>query len=112
MIYCVAEISIQPVFSGNVQPGWDVELYRNGKLDRLHPRFGRMVEYLFEDVEIFFGKNNFKKLLPLAPKDRRGYWKMKWFRLAAECYLQENFEWRASATQREEKVITLEREDS
>lgn len=46
-------------FIGDSQPGWEVELYRNGSLlDVLI--VGDDGRYVFEDVEIFFGNNIFR----------------------------------------------------
>ncbi len=46
-------------FTGKVQPGWEVELYRNGQLIG----FQSILEdgtYLFEDVKLLFGTNRFR----------------------------------------------------
>lgn len=46
-------------FTGKVQPGWEVELYRNGQLIG----FQSIMEdgtYLFENVELLFGTNRFR----------------------------------------------------
>ncbi|WP_022941856.1 SdrD B-like domain-containing protein [Psychromonas hadalis] len=46
-------------FSGNIQPGWDIELYRNGLLidKQLTVSNGR---YDFKDVDLLFGDNQFE----------------------------------------------------
>jgi len=46
-------------FSGSIQPGWDIELYRNGILieQALSSADGR---YEFNDIPIFYGDNKFQ----------------------------------------------------
>ena len=60
--------------SGDVQVGWDVELYRNGVLiDRkLNIESGR---YDFEDIQLFTGENNFRVVLygPQGQEVTRSY---------------------------------------
>lgn len=48
--------------TGAVQPGWDVELYRNGLLigQQLSLADGR---YLFENIDLIYGQNNFELIL-------------------------------------------------
>lgn len=48
--------------TGAIQPGWDIELYRNGLLieQQLSLADGR---YLFENIELIFGQNNFELIL-------------------------------------------------
>lgn len=46
-------------FEGDIQPGWDIELYRNSVLLRT-TRAGSDGRYLFEDVPLTFGENEFR----------------------------------------------------
>ena len=46
---------------GNVQPGWDVELYRNASFINIH-RAGSDGQYLFEKVDLVPGDNDIKLL--------------------------------------------------
>lgn len=47
---------------GNVQPGWDVELYRNGQLiEALTAKDDGLYE--FEDVVLYYGENKFKVMM-------------------------------------------------
>ncbi|NTS75666.1 hypothetical protein HR060_02195 [Catenovulum sp. SM1970] len=56
-------------FVGDIQPGWDVELYRNNILvaNQLSLADGR---YEFYDIELFFGDNNFE-LVFYGPQGQR-----------------------------------------
>jgi len=51
--------SNQVNLTGSVQPGWDIELYRNGVLigQQLSLSDGR---YIFENIDLIFGANNFE----------------------------------------------------
>jgi len=46
-------------FEGDLSPGWDVEVYRNNILLNTQ-RVGSDGRYSFEDVPIYYGKNDFK----------------------------------------------------
>ena len=46
-------------FEGDLSPGWDVEIYRNGNLVGSQ-RVGPEGRYEFEDVALFYGENNFE----------------------------------------------------
>jgi len=49
-------------FEGDLPPGWDVELYRNGEL-LAFSRPGGSQRYLFEDVALVYGDNRFEIIL-------------------------------------------------
>jgi len=47
---------------GDVQPGWDVELYRNGQLlERIVAKEDGLYEFL--DIPLYFGENDFKIIM-------------------------------------------------
>lgn len=46
-------------FEGDLPPGWDVEVYRNGNLQDSH-RVGSDGRYAFEEVPLYYGKNDFE----------------------------------------------------
>jgi len=46
-------------FEGNLPPGWDIELYRNGVLINTRT-VGAEGRYTFNDVPVYYGKNDFK----------------------------------------------------
>lgn len=46
-------------FEGNINPGWEVELYRNDQLLDFQT-VGSNGRYLFQDVEVLYGENVFK----------------------------------------------------
>lgn len=46
-------------FEGDIPPGWDVEIYRNGNLVGSQ-RVGSDGRYDFKEVDLFYGKNDFE----------------------------------------------------
>lgn len=48
-------------FEGAILPGWDIELYRNDVLIQ-NQRAGLDGRYSFQNIDLFYGENNFKML--------------------------------------------------
>ena len=56
-------------FDGDLPPGWDAELYRNGQLVAF-AKGGASQRYSFEEVELGFGDNRFE-IIPYGPQGQQ-----------------------------------------
>lgn len=92
-------------FEGNTQPGWDVELYRNGTLVE-SVRVGGDGRYQFEDVPVYFGTNGFQ-LLALGPQGQRRMIETKDINVGSGMLKAGNLEYKLSATQQKNSVLGL-----
>lgn len=84
-------------FEGNMQPGWDVELYQNGNLIN-SVRVGSDGRYLFEDIPVYFGNNAFQ-VVALGPQGQRRIAETKNINVGSGMLKAGGFEYNLSATQ-------------
>jgi hypothetical protein len=97
-------------FEGNMQPGWDVELYQNGNLIN-SVRVGADGRYLFEDVPVYFGANAFQ-LLALGPQGQKRMIESKDVNVGSGMLKAGKLEYNVSATQAKNLVPGFDEEES
>ncbi|WP_028580529.1 SdrD B-like domain-containing protein [Desulfogranum japonicum] len=90
-------------FQGNVQPGWDVELHRNGRLIN-SMRILADGEYRFENVDVFFGKNDFK-IIAFGPQGQEKIVDQEVITVGGGMQSQGELNYKLSTTQRK-KTLT------
>lgn len=93
-------------FEGNVQPGWDVELYRNDILiDSI--RVDQDGRYLFEDVPIYVGPNAFQ-VVAHGPQGQQRIVESKNLNIGGSMLPPGDFDYSLSATQNDTTVFGLD----
>ncbi len=97
-------------FEGNMQPGWDVELYRNNELLQ-SIRVSGDGRYLFDEVPVFFGKNEFR-IKAFGPQGQRRLVEDKTINVGSQMIAPGEFEYNLSATQRENTILGIDEEHS
>ncbi|MBM9537092.1 stalk domain-containing protein [Desulfobulbus alkaliphilus] len=95
-------------FEGNMQPGWDVELYRNDILiDSI--RVGQDGRYLFEDVPINVGTNAFQ-VVAHGPQGQQRVVESKNLRIGGGMLPPGDFNYSLSATRNNTSVFGLDQQ--
>jgi len=90
-------------FEGNMQPGWDVELYRNKTLvDSI--RIGQDGRYIFDDIQLFYGKNTFR-VVAFGPQGQQRVIQEKDINIGTEMLPPKAFKYDISASQKNVTVI-------
>lgn len=97
-------------FEGNLQPGWDVELYRRDKLVR-SIRVGTDGRYIFDDIPLFFGENKFK-LIAFGTQGQRRVLEDKSINVGSTMLPKDAFEYELSATQRNKTILGIDERNS
>lgn len=97
-------------FEGNVPPGWDAELYRNGTLIQ-SLRAGNDGRYLFSDIPVFFGKNSFE-VRTYGPQGQRRLADEKIINVGTEMIPEGDFEYSLSATEKKTTVLGVDERNS
>lgn len=92
-------------FEGDVLPGWDVELYRNGTLIEAQ-HVGEDGRYTFDKVPIFFGANSFK-VLTFGPQGQQRLADEQDIRVGSSMLTPGKTEYGLSATQRKSTVLGI-----
>ena len=93
-------------FEGNMQPGWDVELYRNKVLVQ-SSRVGADGRYLFDEVPVYFGKNDFV-VKAYGPQGQRQVVEEKTVNVGSQMISPGKLEYNLSATQRKQTVLGID----
>lgn len=96
-------------FEGNMQPGWDVELYRNSVLIQ-SARVGVDGRYLFDEVPVYFGKNDFV-VKAYGPQGQRQVVEEKAVNVGSQMISPGKLEYNFSATQREKTILGIDEGD-
>ena len=93
-------------FEGNSSPGWDVELYRDNTLiDSQRVRSnGR---YVFDDIPVFFGPNNFR-VLAFGPQGQRRVLEEEQINVGPDMLIPGNFKYDLSATERKNNIFNID----
>ena len=98
-------------FEGNIQPGWDVELYRNGNLVK-SLRAGNDGRYIFDNVDMFYGANSFQ-IVAFGPQGQQRVVEEKNINVGGDMLTPGKTYYSLSASQRNKTVLGLkERDDS
>ncbi len=92
-------------FEGNMQPGWDVELYQNGNLVE-SVRVGADGRYQFENIPVFFGPNAFQ-VLAHGPQGQRRIAETKNINVGSGMLKAGVSEYNLSATQRKKTTFGI-----
>lgn len=96
-------------FEGNMQPGWDVELYQNGNLIE-SVQVGTDGRYLFENVPVYFGGNDFQ-LLAHGPQGQRRMIESKSVNVGSGMLKRGKLEYSLSATQQKQSLLGVDATD-
>lgn len=89
-------------FEGNMQPGWDVELYQNGSLIN-SVRVASDGRYLFEDIPVYFGNNAFQ-VVAHGPQGQRRIIEAKDINVGSGMLQAGKVEYNLSATQQKKTL--------
>lgn len=97
-------------FEGNVQSGWDVEIYRNGTL------VGSMLadsdgKYIFEDIPVFYGKNAFQ-VIGYGPQGQKQVLEEDEIRIGSDMVVPEKLNYSLSVSQQDSSFLGLEEDTS
>jgi hypothetical protein len=94
-------------FEGNVQSGWDVELYQNGALAG-SMRAGSDGKYIFEDIPVFYGKNTFQ-VIGYGPQGQKKVLDEEEIRIGSGMVVPDKLNYSFSLSRQESSFLGLEK---
>lgn len=96
-------------FEGDMLPGWDVELYRNGALIDTK-RVDTDGRYLFDEIPVYYGSNSFQ-VLAFGPQGQRRVADEKEINVGSGMLNKGSTEYGLSVTQRKNTVLGIDEEN-
>ena len=94
---------------GNMQAGWDVELYRNTTLvDSV--RVGNDGRYVFDDVQLYYGENTLR-VMAFGPQGQQRVIQEKTINVGTDMLPAKAFEYDLSASQKDVTLIEVNEQD-
>ncbi len=92
-------------FEGDMLPGWDVELYRNGYLLEAQ-RVKKDGRYIFDEIPVYFGSNSFK-VLAYGPQGQERVANEQEINVGSTMLAPGKTEYSLSATQRKSSMLGI-----
>ncbi len=98
------------LLEGNAQPGWDVELYRNGILHDAQ-KIDQSGKYSFKDAPVFFGKNDFI-VKAFGPQGQQHILEEKSFTIGSDMSKKGKSEYNISLSRKQKGLIELDSQEN
>lgn len=99
----------QTNFVGNSQPGWEVELYRNGELLEFQV-VGSDGRYAFNDITVLYGNNNFK-IMSYGPQGQVNE-ESKTYNIDDSISKKNRFNYRVSVDEKSQSLFGIDEQDT